>query len=162
MKEIPLTKGQFALVDNEDYDWLMQWKWRASLRSQGGFYVTRSVRRGGRRAIRMHRVILDAPEGMEVDQIDGNGLNNQRSNLRLATHAQNQWNRGLSSRNKSGYKGVWYNTRPRFKNRWMAYMTINCRRIGLGHYATAQEAALAFDKAAREHYGEFVRTNFQT
>lgn len=88
---IPLTQGKFALVDEADYEWLNQWNWQLS----NGYAVrSRRIPKGKRQAIYMHRVVCNAPIGTEVDHLDSDGLNNRRSNLRIATTSQNQRNRG--------------------------------------------------------------------
>src|ERR1035437_8429020 len=96
-REIPLTMGQVALVDDEDYDWLMsQGKWHALKRTHGtAYYAMRAVRKpgGGYSHQCMHRILMDAPKGIEVDHINGNGIDNRRANLRTATHLQNSSNK---------------------------------------------------------------------
>jgi hypothetical protein len=159
VKQVELTRGKVALVDDEDYEWLSQWKWRAytTLKNKS-FYAVRTVRVNDHRTtVRMHRVIMDAPDNLEVDHIDGDGLNNQRSNLRLATRSQNQANCPLSSRNSSGYKGV-YRYRP--NGRWTARLRKGDRLLHLGCFDDREEAARAYDVAALEYWGEFARLNF--
>lgn len=105
MKRIPLSRGQFAVVDDEDYEFLMQWKW--SFQARG--YAWRGVgssKSGNYRAVWMHRQILNPREDQEVDHIDGNGLNNIRSNLRACGHAENLRNHKVNARNKTGFRGV--------------------------------------------------------
>lgn len=155
-KEIPLTQGQVALVDNEDYEWLMQWKWFAH-RTHGGWVAGRNSEKKCGKQIWMHRLIINAPNGLQVDHKDGNGLNNTRVNLRLATHSQNQHNRGKSRINKSGYKGVSWD---KSKGKWYATIYINSKQINLGRYQTPEMAAIAYDEAARKYHGEFAKTNF--
>lgn len=160
VKEIQLTKGYAALVDDEDYEWPSQIRWYVTISYHEGTDKVRTVyalrgenrRLGERRQtpVAMHRLIMGAPRNREVDHIDGNGLNNQRSNLRLATRAQNSRNRKPNRSNLSGYKGVV----PR-EGRWEA--TIN---FTIGKYDTAEEAARAYDAKARELFGEFAYLNF--
>ena len=102
MREIPLTQGKTALVDDEDYEGLSQFRWFAHKNGKT-FYAARSMNPG---IVKMHRFILGVVDPkIEVDHEDCNGLNNQRSNLRRATHGENQHNRGLYRNNPSGYKG---------------------------------------------------------
>ena len=153
MRTIPLSRGLVALVDDEDYEWAAQFKWCA-LPSCSTFYVPRTEL-PVRRVVQMHRLLLNAPPGIEVDHRDSDGLNNQRSNLRLATHAQNQRNRRAQGNNTSGFKGVCLDGK-----RWRAQINLQGRRMNLGRFAAAEEAARAYDAAAREHHGEFARLNF--
>lgn len=133
-----------ALVDDDDYERVNARRWY--LGSQG--YVTRG--RGGCR-VYLHRWLLDAPDGMDVDHIDGNALNNQRANLRLCTRSENLGNQRRSKNNTSGYKGV-----RRLAGRWGAFV----RQQFLGLYDTPEEAARAYDDAARRVWGRFARPNF--
>src|SRR4030065_939634 len=106
MKEIKLTKGKVAIVDDEDYDWLMQWKWR--INSIG--YAMRTVKKNGKaRKIFMHRVILNTPSDMCSDHANHNRLDNRRCNLRICTKQQNQANAPAPKNNRSGGKGVSWN-----------------------------------------------------
>jgi len=157
MKKIPLTQGKFALVDDEDYDYLMQWKWHA-IRAKATFYAVRSVYIKGKRCrIRMHRVILKTPVGLLTDHRDHNGLNNTRGNLRVATKSQNAMNSVCRSNSISGYKGVvWRKDRAK----WTAQIFMNRKGLRLGAFTCPMQAAKAYDKKARELFGEYARTNF--
>lgn len=152
-REIPLTQGKVALVDDDDYEWLMQFKWCIS---KGNYAVTPKSRKIGRGNIPMHRMILNAPPHMEVDHRDCNTLNNQRDNIRLATHAQNQCNIKPYRKDKtSQYKGV-----RRNRNRWQALIKVNQVTFLLGRFDDQEEAAKAYDQAAKLHFGEFAYLNF--
>lgn len=159
VRYIPLTKGKFALVDSADFEWLGQYKWSARLGARKGkFYAQRNIMLGNRqqRTVQMHRVILGVDDpSVEVDHINGDGLVNTRENLRVATHSQNQQNQGPSRVNKSGFKGVWQRG-----NRWYAQIRANHKTHHLGGFSTPEEAARAYDKAARELHGEFAFLNF--
>lgn len=156
MKEIPLTKGYVALVDDEDYDDLMRWKWSAK-EAKNTVYAMRKYRKDGKQiTITMHRQLMGAPKGMEVDHIDRDGLNNQRSNLRLATHRQNAYN-ATPQKNKYGYRGICLH-KP--SGLYQAQITAKGRFISLGYHKTPEDAARAYDAAAREHHGEFATLNF--
>ena len=151
-KTIPLSAGKQAVVDDEDYDYLIQWKW-----SFNGRYAARCVKSGGRsRSIYMHREIMSPPCNMEVDHIDCDRLNNRRTNLRICTRAQNSKNR-YGREGASQYKGVTFN---KIAGRWEAGIGINGAKRSLGYYDTEQDAALAYDEAARIEYGEFAKPNF--
>jgi hypothetical protein len=104
----------------------------------------------------MGRAILNAPAGMIVDHRDGDGLNNQRENLRLCTHSQNMQNRRLQRNNRSGYKGVYW---IKAQGVWAARITVNRVPINLGRFDTAEQAARAYDEAALKYHGEFARLN---
>lgn len=158
-RQIPLSKGKYALVDAADYEFLSQWGWRCFER--GTFYVYRSGYAGyinGKqkaKTIYMHRLILNAPDGMEVDHINGDGLCNIRSNLRLATKSQNNMNQ-RKTRGVSRFKGV---ARHKQCQKWQAGIKINGKRINLGLFVTETEAALAYNEAAVRLHGEFARLN---
>lgn len=158
---IPLTKGKFALVDVADFEWLNQHKWSARFDNRTKkSYAQRSMMLGNgqQRTVQMHREILgiDDPR-VEIDHANGNGLINTRDNLRVATHSQNQQNQGPKRGSKSGFKGVSFH---RSSNRWQAEIKANGERRYLGIFATAEDAARAYDNVARELHGEFAFLNF--
>lgn len=155
MKQIPLTQGQFTLVDDEDFDWLIVWNrfavWEPRM---CGF---RAVRNHNHRPLYIHRAITNAPKGFTVDHRNLNTLDNRKSNLRVCLHRQNLCNRERSINNTSGYKGVFYN---REKRKWEATITVNYHCYHLGRFSDPVEAALQYDKAALKFQGEFARLNF--
>jgi hypothetical protein len=157
MKEIPLTQGKVALVDDEDFEELNKYKWRAR-KGKNTFYAKRSTKRPNQKTIEMHRQILGFPAGFQTDHRDGNGLNNQRSNLRICTISQNQHNTGKQKRNTSGYKGVCFHKNAK---RFIALIMVNRKSTHLGYFNTAIEAALAYDAAAIKLHGEFAQLNFK-
>lgn len=159
MKQIPLTRGKFAIVDDEDFDWLSQWKWYAR-KSRNTFYAERHISRENdkRITIRMHREVCGTPPRMETDHRDGDGLNNCRSNLRVATQSQNNANQRKLRSASSKYKGVW---RDGVRRKWEARIRVNYRKIFLGYFEGEEEAAKAYDKAAQKFFGEFARLNFE-
>jgi len=158
LREILLTQGKVALVDDADYDYLMQWKWRA-VKEYKRWYAVRSVRKNGERFLFwMHRVILNTPVGMETDHINHNGLDNQRSNIRICNHSENLHNQQVQKRIKSStFKGVsWYKQRCM----WESYIEVNGKKIRLGYFNDELEAAKTYDNAAIKYFGEFANLNF--
>lgn len=167
VREVELTQGQVALVDDEDYEWLSQWKWYVIKKTVKGkfygFYAARTVRflksngKLVKRTIFMHREILETPDGFLTDHIDHNGLNNQRVNLRIALPFQNQGNRLGNRLSKSQYKGVsWHKE----KHKWQSKIKTKVKIKHLGYFESEIDAALAYDKAAKEVFGEFAYLNF--
>jgi hypothetical protein len=155
MKSIPLTRGFVTVVDDQNYEWLSQWSWCASS-NRGQPYAIRGVNLGNGKheGIKMHRVIINAPDGMEVDHISGDRLDNQRSNLRLCTVKQNRINRRRNNRGTSRYKGV-----TRVGKWWLAQIQHDYVKHHLGKYSSEQDAALAYNEAAKRLHGEFARLN---
>lgn len=151
MKEIPLTQGMVALVDDEDFEGLSRFRWCYD----NGYARRKEMSDGGKwENILMHRVILNARSGIDGDHKDENTLNNRRSNLREATRSQNGSNRGRPSNNTSGFKGVsWH----KHHCKWGAHIRVNWKLIHLGYFTKAEDAASAYATAAREYFGEFYR-----
>lgn len=155
MKQISLTQGKFAIVDDQDYDWLNQWKW---------YYNNKYAKRktlGGktkRKTIYMHRLIMNALSGLlDIDHKDGNFLNNRRANLRFCNDSQNQRNKHAKKINAlSNYKGVSWHKRNK---KWIANLVFNQKLIHIGYFKKEIEAAKAYDKKAKELFGEFARLN---
>lgn len=153
MREITLTRGLVAMVDDEDYDHLMQKKWFAKPNvSRATGEVLTHYAYSGHRSRHMHREILGVQGGQHVDHVDGNGLNNTRANLRICTKAQNGQNRRPWS--ACGYRGVTPN-----KKGWSATIEANGVRYRLGTFPTPEEAAEAYNAKATELHGEFARLN---
>lgn len=154
---IPLTRGLHAVVDADMFDWLNQWKWQA-LRSRNTFYAKRTERSNGLQwGVTMHREILGVPTSVLVDHRDRNGLHNFRSNLREATPSQNSTNKTYRLA-RSGYRGV----HQQKSGRWKATACLAGKRMCAGTFDTPLQAALAYDAMAREAFGAFAVTNFQT
>lgn len=158
VKQIPLTQNQFALVDAEDYEYLMQWKWYALFKPNGNcFYAVRNSEtlNGRRKMIKMHRLIMNNPK-INVDHIDHNTLNNCRSNLRVATHSQNMANRNSKKNGTSQYLGVGWH---KVVNKWYAGISKDNKSIHIGVFKNEIDAALAYNKKAIEIHGEFANLN---
>ena len=154
MKEIPLTKGYVAIVDDEDYEELSRRKWYCG---SHGYAIRSSSSNAKRKTVLMHRELMGNPLGFEIDHIDHNILNNQKSNLRVCTHSDNKQNRPSPRHNTSGYKGVIFDKRSK---KWYAKIGWLLSSKHLGTFATAEDAAHAYDKKAKELFGEFACLNF--
>ena len=159
--EIPCTQGQVAYIDLIDID-LAQFRW-CVIKSPDTFYDSHTdIVNGKKRPITLHIIILQRKldrtfiKGEMVDHINGNGMDNRRNNLRLATDQQNQANEKLSRNNTSGYKGVNYDKRNPYRP-WKASLTFNYKQIFLGNFATAEEAYQAYCEGAKRYFGEFAR-----
>jgi len=159
MKEIPLTQGKVALVDDEDYEWLNQWKWQATEQQPGAFYAQRSIYIGRKRVhVKMHRQILGYSygDGNIGDHKNRNGLDNRRENLRPASRALNRIN-SVPQRNSSGFRGVtWYKR----GDCWQVYIRINGRLMFFGRYRDIIDAAMAYDRAVIKYRGSDAQLNF--
>ena len=153
-KEITISDGTIVLVDEEDYERLMRRKWTAN----GNGYAVIGIHLGKRKykKVYMHREILGAKDGEFVDHINGNKSDNRKSNLRISTSQQNSMNIGLRKNNKSGYKGVMYETR---RSKWRAEIKKDYRNVFLGYFDNKHEAAKAYNTAAIELHGEFANLN---
>lgn len=156
---IPLTRGKFAIIDAADAELISGYKWHTH-RSGNQFYAAARVTIAPytRRWVRMHRLIMNAPDHLVVDHINGDGLDNRRVNLRLATQQQNIFNRKKDYDNTSGFKGVECRTAD-MGLRCRARIRVNGKMIYLGTYGSAEEAARVYDAAAIEYYGEFACLN---
>lgn len=149
---IPLTKGQIAIVDIEDYERFCRFAWHALWNPRGKtFYASRKD--SANKSHYMHREIMMAPVGVLVDHRDHNGLNNRRYNLRLASHSQNQFNHRTHAVNSSGTKGVHF---VASRNKWAAYISAEGEHLFLGRYHSKREARRAYLKAAIILHGEFA------
>src|SRR3990167_7117239 len=156
MKTIELTQGEVAIVDDADYDYLSQWNWSLYRKTgRRSYYAQRSMPLpdGRKTTIQMHRHILSAPIGVQIDHVNGNGLDNQRCNLRLCTHAENRRNMDAYRNCTSGYKGVHWH---RQRKKWRAVINYQKKSISLGLYKNKEEAAIAYDEAAKKYFGKFA------
>ena len=153
MKEIQLTKGQVVLVDDEDFEYLNQYKWYAD-KGSSTFYAKRDVWVNRKRTrILMHCEILN---GKGIDHIDHNGLNNQKNNLRFCTNSENSMNRRKQENCTSVYKGVYFSNPAK---KWRADIMFNYKHIFLGHFVSEVEAAKAYNAKAKELFREFANLN---
>ena len=172
MKQIPLTgkiKGYFAIVDDADYERVIAGPWYAHKgnKKNRSYYASRSVRISGNHWVeqKMHRFILELTNPkIDGEHEDGNGLNNRRSNLRICTRRRNMGNgrKRLQQGSKpcsSVFKGVSLNKK---NGKWRAGITRNGKRKSLGHFVHEKDAALAYDKAAFEMWGEFARAGSES
>jgi hypothetical protein len=150
-REIVLNNGMVTLVDDDDYEWVSKHRW--TYQKMGG-YVKRSHRPQGKVVtLMLHREVMKAPPHLYVDHINRDPLDNRKANLRLADDKQSSRNRGKRKTSKSPYKGVQQDKRT---GRWS--VNVACKHVGF--YATAEEAARAYDRKALELYGEFAHLNF--
>jgi len=156
MKIIPLTQGKATLVDDEDFEFLNQFKWYAH-KCRNTYYVQRGYKKedGKLGNIHMHRIIMDIKNNKQIDHIDHNGLNNQKSNLRICNHKQNM--RNSTGFGKSKFKGINLQRGKYFA----AHISINGKTKHLGSFKTEIEAAKKYDEAAKMYYGEFANLNFK-
>lgn len=156
MKEILLQKGIVALVDDGDYEYLNQFKWHSIRKKEYTRYVIRHLWRNGKRTTTtMHQDILNPPFGMVSDHINGNGLDNQRGNLRVCMASNNCMNRKPQN-GSSSYKGVSLHTKG---GKWAARIKTKGKIYNLGHFESEIEAAIVYNNAAKKMFGEFARFN---
>ncbi len=158
MKLISLTQGKFAMVDDEDYAWLNQFKWAFTIakKKNTGYAMLGFGINGRLDYIYMHRLIMNFPENFGIDHKDRNGLNNQKSNLRICNPSQSSANQTRSKKNTSGFKGVCFRHKRKLRQ-WQATINFQRKYIYLGYFNTAEEAHEAYKKAAVELFGEFAR-----
>ncbi len=157
MKVIELTKGYQTTVDDADYDRLIEFRWFATERSSNVYAARDPSRAIGGSRIYMHRWILNAPATLQIDHVNGDGLDNRRENLRLATPKQNSENRTGPTRSATGYRGV----RKVGPGSFHAYVNTENRQIGIGCWGTSEEAATARDLEVIR-IGSRARLNFET
>ena len=149
--EIPLTRGYVTVIDDEDWVLVGGCKWSAQVVPHRNTVYANATVNG--KATTLHALL--APDWAEVDHVDGDGLNNRRSNLRDGAGFRNKANRGVQSNSTSGFKGV----SRRRGGKWGAFIKVNRKQIYLGVYDTPEEAADVYDQAAISHFGEYAKTN---
>lgn len=163
MKQIKLTQGKYAIVDDEDFEELSKYNWHYAKGSYGreGYAKRDIYLGGGRKNMKLQHVwmhhLMDVPKGMSVDHINGDRLDNRRSNLRMCTNTQNQQNRKVQ-KSLSGFKGVSF--KPK-KKAWEARITVNGKTLYAGRSKDKVTTAIMYDEAAKKYFGVFARLNFQ-
>jgi len=157
-RRIPLTQGKYAVVDPEDFERLNKYKWYA-VKDSRTFYAYRNKRAGKKFvSLGMHRQILNPPDHLMVDHINHNGLDNRKANLRLATCAQNSYNRRQVRKNKSSkYTGVSW---KEWTKKWAVIICYKRKNIIVGYFEDEIQAAKAYDDAAKKYHGQFAKLNF--
>lgn len=153
MKCIFLSQNKFSFVDDEDYIWLNQWKWCATANNHGIYYAVRCI--GNNKFVRMHRLIMQATERQEIDHRNGNGLDNQKDNLRFCTHSQNMFNMKPRS-GTSSYKGVYWD---KTNKKWRVQITVGGKARTFGRHTNEIDAARIYNGMAKKYFGEFARLN---
>lgn len=152
VKQIPLTQGKFALIDDPDFQSVSEHKWFA-VTDGWNWYAARKVKKQQQR---LHNFLMEPPPGVRIDHRDGNGLNCQRRNMRISTHAQNQQNRRSKNPHTSRFKGVSWR---KSHKRWVAQIRVDRQVVYLGLFEREEDAARKYDAAAEKHFGEFALTN---
>ena len=153
MKEIQLSKGRIAIVDDEDHAAVVSSKWYV----WNGYAIRHlGLINGVKKSQKMHRMIMGEPSGLEIDHINGNKLDNRRSNLRACTRQQNKLNRGPYANNKSGMKGVSWHAQT---SKWRATIRFNNKITHLGLFNSKDAAHHAYSEAASRLHGDFAKTS---
>jgi hypothetical protein len=153
-QQIKLTRNKLAIVDPEDFEKLNSLKWYAG-QARDRFYACRTD--VNQKRIYLHRFLLNIQDPkIFVDHINGNTLDNRKSNLRLCNNSENLYNRKQNKRNKSGYKGVHLNKNT---NLWQAKITVDRKTVYIGEYKSVELAAQAYNTAAKKYFKEFARPN---
>jgi len=145
VKEIKLTKNKVAIVDDEDFKYLNYLKWHTLTVKDLHYAVAKSGK------LLMHRIIMNPNKGQCVDHINGNSLDNRKSNLRLCSHSENMRNRKQKTKNKSGYKGIY----PSGK-KWRTYIQIDKKNTYIGTYDNIKDAINAYNEASIKYFGKFA------
>jgi hypothetical protein len=152
-KEIELTRGMVALVDDDDFDELNGFLWRACKNGKTWYAIANS----GKTTITMHREIMGNPKDLVIDHINCDGLDNRRENLRPCSKQENIQRAGAYKTNSSGYKGV---TKTFLSKKYSARIKVNNKHFHLGCYNSLEDAARAYDEAAKKYHGKFAFLNF--
>ena len=151
-----IVKGREVLIDDEDYERVMYYTWRIN----NGYVITNTKIKDNQEKLRfnlkLHRLVLNLKkgDGLIVDHINGNRLDNRKKNLRLVNHIQNARNRKVQKDNASGYKGVF-----RSGKKYRARISVNNKLYNLGTYSTKEEAAKKYNEAALKYFGEYAKLN---
>lgn len=154
MKRIPVNNGKhYAIVDDDDYEYLSEYKWYAA-GSRKDYACRQFQKNRVKHYVYMHREIMQAPKDKVVDHINGDTLDNRKSNLRICTVTENSRNSRKSKSNTTGYKGVHY---YKARNNYSARIRVDGKDIHLGYFKTPEEAHVAYSTAANIYFGEFAR-----
>jgi len=151
MKEIQTSRGKVAIVDDDKFEYLSQFKWYCT---KFGYIQTTQIVDGKKTNLWMHRMVANTPPGMKTDHINGDKQLNTIENLRTCTTAENMRNRSMQKNNTSGYKGVFWSIRGK---KWRAQITVNKKAIHLGLFDDPKEAYEAYKLAADAYFGDFVQ-----
>jgi len=155
-KEIQLTQGKVAIVDDDDYIKLIRCKWHC-INNNGKYYAATAIKSNAKwKIITMHRYILKPISTVFIDHINGCGLDNRKENLRFCTKAENNINRIKNINNTSGFKGVVWN---KLSNKWQSQIKYNSKSIYIGTYDNIIDAAKAYNQAALKYHGKFANLN---
>jgi len=165
MKKIELSgkvgKGKFVIVDNENFNYLNQFRWHCD---NGYAHRKEYIKDDGKfdkskyRNIYMQSLVIECPKDKMIEHANRNGLDNRKSNLRIANWAQNMQNR-KTKKSITGIKGVFFSKDHKRRKRWIASIAVSSKRIHLGRFLTPEEAALAYNQAAKQYFGEFAYLN---
>jgi hypothetical protein len=153
VKYILLTQGKKTIVDDEDFEWLSQWKWQYRISSNGKYKYQGYAYRNAK-CIRMHREIIHAPKGIDVDHINGDTLDNRKDNLRLVNNFQQNQNSAKRRDNTSGCRGVNFFKRL---NKWIVRIQVNNKRLFLGYFNNKEDAVKVYIKASKKYFKEYAR-----
>jgi hypothetical protein len=156
MKEIKLSNGMVAIVDDSDYEKVKDFHWYAHRGYTTCYAYCDKMKGGIKKRIIMHRLLMNPPKGSVVDHINRNGLDNRQGNLRCCRGGLNVAS-GIFPEPRSGYRGV---AKGKKDKKWRARIEVKGKVILLGAFTTAKLAAKAYDSAARKYFGEFARPNF--
>ena len=157
MVEVSLTQEKVALIDDEDYELVSQYKWQAHKDGNTFYAYAGVVINNQKTTIKMHRLLMGVTKGQQIDHKNGNGLDNRRENLRVCFSKQNNMNR-KTAYGSSKYKGVDW---KKDKNKWRATISENRKQLHLGYFSSEKEAAQAYDKAAKKLFGDFAKLNLE-
>ena len=159
LAHIMLTKGHTCILNVEDLSLVSEFNWRSeiALKPNGEIRTVYAVRKPRVSetytcTVRMHRIILNCPDNLQVDHVNGNGLDNRRENLRIVTESQNTQNQRIKSSNKSGHKGVFWH---KHRNKWMAQIGIEGRQIYLGSFINIEDAVFEYERASEKLHKEY-------
>lgn len=158
--EIIIKSKRFGLntviIDDDDFDKIKDFSWCVNETRKGGNIYATARLKGNRKNIRMHRILIDIPEGKIIDHINGNTLDNRKSNLRTCNYSENLMNCKKRGKVTSKYKGVYYD---KINKRWSCSIKLNKKDIWIGRFKTEDEAGLAYNEKAIHYFKEFARLN---